>query len=409
MRLTTKSISHSFIAAALILSAVSSAPAQQRYQKPPQNVLEVLDAPTPPVALVSPTHDRILVIQTARNPTIADLSEPMLRIAGLRLNPNTNGPHLAPRVVSLTLKDIAGGKQVKLATPSGAKLGFPAWANDGKRFSFTNTTSTGIELWVGDSATGALKRIPGILINAAYGEPVQWMADSHSLLCQTVPAKRGAAPAEPRVPLGPNVQESYGKAAPVRTYEDLLKNSHDEDLFDYYATSQLVIVDLQTLHARPIGNPAIYESSQWSPDGKHLLVERIHRPYSYLLPAGAFPKEVEVWDRTGKVEHKLASLPLEDQVPIDGVPAGPRSYQWLPVRPATLVWVEALDGGDPKKKVDNRDHVLELSAPFSAQPIELAKTQHRFQGITWGEKGGIALLRDFDRNRRWSSYFSRSI
>jgi dipeptidyl aminopeptidase/acylaminoacyl peptidase len=407
--LTTKSATkHMYVAsvaAGLMLLAVSPAFAQQRYQRPPQKVLELLDAPTTPIASVSPARDRILLVQTARNPTIADLSEPMLRIAGLRLNPNTNGPHLATRAVSLTLKEIAGGKQLKLATPSGARLGFPAWSNDGKLFAFTNTTSTGIELWVGDSATGALKRIPGVLINAAYGEPIQWMADSRSLLCQTVSAKRGTPPAEPRVPLGPNVQESYGKAAPVRTYEDLLKNAHDEDLFDYYATSQLVIIDLQTMHARPLGTPAIYQSSQWSPDGRHLLIERIHRPYSYLLPAGAFPKEVEVWDRTGKVEHKLASLPLEDQVPIDGVPAGPRSYQWLPVRPATLVWVEALDGGDPKKKVDYRDHVLELSAPFSTQPVELAKTQHRFQGLTWGEKGAIALLRDFDRNRRWTRTF----
>jgi dipeptidyl aminopeptidase/acylaminoacyl peptidase len=329
----------------------------------------------------------------------------MLRIAGLRLNPNTNGPHLAPRVVSLTLREITGGKEQKLATPPGSKLGFPAWSDDGKHFAFSNTTSTGIELWVGDSATGALKKIPGIAINAAYGEPIQWMADSRSLLCQAVPARRGAPPAERRVPLGPNIQESHGKAAPVRTYEDLLKNAHDEDLFDYYATSQLVIVDLQTLHVRPFGGPAIYESSQWSPDGKHLLIERLHRPYSYLLPAGDFPKEVEVWDRTGKVEYKLASLPLRDQVPIDGVPVGPRSYQWLPVKPATLVWVETLDGGDPKKKVDYRDHVLELSAPFSGQPTELAKTEHRFQGLLCGEQRGVALLRDFDRNRRWTRTF----
>jgi dipeptidyl aminopeptidase/acylaminoacyl peptidase len=162
------------------------------------------------------------------------------------------------------------------------------------------------------------------------------------------PAKRGAAPAEPRVPLGPNVQESYGKAAPVRTYEDLLKNSHDEDLFDYYATSQLVIVDLQTLHARPIGNPAIYESSQWSPDGKHLLIERIHRPYSYLLPAEAFPKEVEVWDRTGKVEHKLASLPLRTRCQLTEYRQD-REAAMAAGAAATLVWVEALDGGDQRR------------------------------------------------------------
>src|SRR5262249_17696361 len=159
-----------------------------------------------------------------RNPTIAELSEPMLRIAGLRINPNTNGRHLPPRVISISLETIKDGKAQRLATPTGAKLSLPSWSPDGSGFAFLNTTPTGIELWVGEAATGAIRKLPGIVINAAYGEPFQWMADSHSLLCQTIPARRGAPPAEAKVPIGPNIQESFGKPAPIRTYEDLLKN-----------------------------------------------------------------------------------------------------------------------------------------------------------------------------------------
>src|SRR5262249_24889001 len=142
-----------------------------------------------------------------------------------------------------------------------------------------------------------------------------------------------------------------------------------------------------------------------SPDGKHLLVVSYHRPYSYLLTAESFPKEVEVWDRDGKVAYKLASLPLQDQVPIEGVPTGPRGYGWRPTEPASLVWEEALDKGDPKVKVPHRARVLMLKAPFEGKPQEIAKTEHRFGGLTWGEKDGLAILREGDRDKKRTRAF----
>ena len=178
---------------------------------------------------------------------------------------------------------------------------------------------------------------------------------------------------------------------PPRTFQDLLHNPHDEDLFDYYAASQLLIVDSRTGQATPVGKPALFGSVQVSPDGKHFLVERTHRPYSYLLPAFAFPKEVEVWDRAGKVEYTLASLPSEEHVPIEGVPTGPRDYEWLPTQPATLVWAEALDNGDTRAKVPYHDHLMMLVSPFQDQPKELARLEQRFRNLAWGEKADYVL------------------
>src|SRR5262249_40325805 len=138
-----------------------------------------------------------------------------------------------------------------------------------------------------------------------------------------------------------------------------------------------------------------------APDGNHILVARVHKPFSYLFPAFAFPKDVEVWDDKGHLVHRLASLPMADEVPIDGVLTGPRNYRWVPTEPATLVWVEALDGGDPKVKVPFRDRVLFLKAPFSGTPTELIKTEQRFAGMQFGEKNGLKLITDFDRDKRW--------
>jgi dipeptidyl aminopeptidase/acylaminoacyl peptidase len=343
----------------------------------------------------------MLLAQGVRYPPISDLAKPMLRLAGLRINPNTTGPHRAPYFVALTLKKVSDGSERKVELPAGAQAGFPVWSADGRRFAFTNTTPTGIELWVGDPATARAWKLKSVTVSAVYGTPLQWMPDNRTLLVQTVPAKRGAPPAEEAVPKGPNVQESSGRPGPVRTYQDLLKDAHDEDLFDYYATAQLALVDAESGKATALGQPAIFDEVEPSPDGAHLLVARLHRPYSYLHTAEDFPKEVEVWGRDAKLEHKLASLPLADEVPIEGVPKGPRSYRWHPTEPATLVWVEALDNGDPRVKAPFRDRILTLKAPFAGQPAEVFKTEQRFRGMDWDERGELLFVRDYDRDKRW--------
>ena len=230
------------------------------------------------------------------------------------------------------------------------------------------------------------------------------MGDNRTLLVQLVPSTRGPAPATPSVPDEPNAQESSGRPGPVRTYEDLLKSPHDEKLFEYYATSQLALVDSTTGRTTPVGQAAIFQSVDRSPDSNHILVTRVHRPFSYLYPDFAFPKDIEVWDTKGKSVYKVASLPLADQVPIDGVITGPRSITWRPSDPATLIWVKALDGGDPKKKVSHRDSVLMFKAPFAGQPVEIFKTEERFSNGGFSEKG-LVFVTDYERDKRWVRTF----
>ncbi len=392
-------------AALILLFAFATTAMGQGYQKPPQDVLDILTAAVTPVASVSPTRDFVLLSTGLRYPPIADLAQPMLRLAGLRINPNTSGPHRFQYAVMLTLKRIADGSEVKVNLPPGGKITSLQWSPNGKHFSFTNTTSTGIELWVGDSANGNVRKLKGVVINATEGDETQWMPDNKTLLVQLVPAKRLGAPVASNVPREPNSQESSGRPGPVRTFQDLLKTPHDEALFEYYATSQLALVDSGSGKISEVGQPSIFLSEDVAPDGLHILVARIRRPFSYLHTSFSFPREVEVWDTKGRLVHKLASLPLADQVPIDGVITGPRSYRWRPTEPATLVWVEALDGGDPKRKVPHRDRFLMLKAPFSSAPVELTKTEHRFAGSSWGEKDGLVLFSDFERDRRWSRTF----
>jgi len=390
------------IVCASVLLLAADAAAHDGYRKPPKAVADILDAPAPPGISVGPTGEHFLLVRTDRCPPIADLAGPTLRLAGLRINPKTNGPARAVRVVGLTLLTPKGGDGKALDLPAG-KVGRPVWSPDGTRFAVTAATDKGIELWVYDVGTATPVRVGGVVLNAAVGDPFQWMPDGRSLLVQTVPPARGTPPSAPAAPSGPVVQQSEGTAAPVRTYQDLLQNPHDEALFAYFATSQLAVVAAAG-DAAPVvlGDPALVIASDPSPDGKFVLVTRLVKPFSYLLPYTAFPRVVEVWDRGGKVVQTVADLPLQDKVPIEGVPTGPRAVRWLATAPHTLLWVEALDDGDPRKKVSHRDAVFAQAAGNPRGPAELLKLEHRFAWLDVFPTDNRMLVRDYDRERKWT-------
>jgi dipeptidyl aminopeptidase/acylaminoacyl peptidase len=384
-------------------AAATSAPAATGYQKPPQAVEDVLNAPPFPVPSQSPRQDAFLLLYGDPYPPLSDLSEPMLRLAGVRLNPNTNGQHRAPYWTRLTYLTFADGKEREVRLPAGARIGAPAWSADGTRFALTVTKPDGIELWVGDVSTLAPRRVEGVRVNAALGASVKWISNEPKLLVRVVPESRPAPPATTGVPIGPVILEGSGKHGIGSTYEtrDVLRGPRDEELFDYFMTSQLAVVDAVSGAVTRLGAPAIYSNPSASPDGKYLVVERIHRPYSYLHTHQRFPRDIEIWDQGGHRIRTLASVPLSDQVPIQGVPMGPRELEWHATDPATLVWAEALDQGDPMVKVPHRDRLLTFSAPFEGGPREILRLENRFEGIWYGESGSDEIVAEYDRERRW--------
>jgi dipeptidyl aminopeptidase/acylaminoacyl peptidase len=338
-------------------------------------------------------------MQAVRYPSISEVAQPIARLAGIRIDINTNGSHLAPTYIGYTLVRLSDQSEIKLNLPAHAKLGEPVWSPDGGQFAFTNVTPNFIELWIASTANGKTRLLTGTRVNAVLRSPIQWLGDNHTLIVRTVPSKRGAPPAEAAIPQGPHTQESLGHAGPAPTFEDLLSNTHDEDLFDYYAISQLAYINADSGKIDSFGEPAIYTRVEPSPDNKHLLVQRLHRPFSYQLTFRQFPEDVEVWDRRARLEYKLAALPLADHIPLAGVRTGPRDIDWLPQRNATLTWAEALDGGNPKETVPHRDHILIDSAPFKEEPREIFKTKDRFLDLT-PLANDKALVMDYERKTR---------
>jgi dipeptidyl aminopeptidase/acylaminoacyl peptidase len=371
------------------------------YRLPPDPIPAILDAAPTPDAVVAPGGARVVYLQPRSMPPIAELAQPMARLAGIRFNPRSSAPVGGSSYVSLAVQDLPDGEMrtANLPAADGTRLLDIGVAPDGSRYAVAVATTDAVELWVVDLSTAHATRHDGIRLNAIFGEPCEWLADSSGLLCLVVPETRGAPPEQPSVPVGPNIQENVGRPAPVRTYQDLLTSAHDEALFAHHATSTLVFVPLTGTPTR-IGADGLFTAASPSPDGRFVLVEALERPFSWLVRYPSFPKFVHVRDRsTGAAVQTVARLPLADRVPIAGVPTGPRDVRWVPTEPSRLFWAEALDQGDPKREVSHRDRLVSLDIPTRAAPREVYRTALRFAAAAWTDTGTL-LVNELDRPSR---------
>lgn len=375
--------------------------AQTGYQEPSQAMINLVDGAVTPSISISPDGEHMLLLHRPGRPSIVEIAQPELRLAGMRINPRTNGPSRQNSLNGITIRNIANGKDKAVTgLPESPRISDVKWAPNSKMIAFLVTKETGIELWKADIKSGKAQRVSDIKVNDTYGAPYVWHRDSKGFLVQTVPQNRGKAPEKSPIPDGPVVEETTGKATPARTYQDLLANPHDEELFDYYFTSQLMNITLKG-KASKVAEPGIYKSISISPDGKYILVSEIHKPYSYRVPASRFPNTIKVLDRKGAFVYELADLPLADQIPIgfSSTYEGPRSVRWRADKPATLVWVEALDGGDQYREAEKRDRVLMLDAPFDKSPTKIIDLSLRYSGISWSGEG-FALVNEYWRSDR---------
>ncbi len=383
-------------AVVLILACVMAVGvyAQDSYRMPPPEVAALVDAPSMPGLIMSPDRSVMLLMHMPGVPTIADLAQPELRLGGSRINPRDNGPSRAGYSNRLTIKNPVDLSERDITgLPANPVIRNVVFAPDGQRIAFVLSRDTHTELWLAELAGATAQRLGNLQVNNTWaGAPFNWLPDSRSLLVRTVPENRGVAPQAPLAPTGPVIQVSTGEAAPARTYQDLLSNPHDEALFDYYFTSQLLLVGLDGA-TQPIGNAAVFNNSSVSPDGNYLLISRLEKPYAYTVPASRFPTVTEVWDLQGRVVTQVESLPLLDNIPIafNSTYEGKRSISWRTDVPASLFWVETQDGGVPSMEVSVRDIAFLHDAPFNAAPRQIAGLATRFSGVTWGH-GELAMI-----------------
>ena len=410
--------------------------AQEGYQQPPANIAAILNAPAPATADLSP--DRRWVISTERDKdvkTLAQLAEPLLGLGGVKVRPKVDTRIENIGITRMTLRSVTAGIERTITPPAGGRISEVEWVRgpdnggklaylsidngtmalhwydagagtdvivptpargklanlrltrDGRYVAFTIASEAALVLAIADTRLATARIVPGVIpSHTLIGSPsigMEWTHGHAPLLVQTIPASRGELPGPRAVPAGPIVQESHGAGEPARTYANLLKAGTDEALFDFHLASQIVAVEVDG-RVRLIGQPGIHSQVASSPDGRYLLVSTVHRPYSYQLPWTGFPRRTSVWTRDGNEVEVVIDTPLRGEaIGRDAVLDGKRNIDWRPDAPATLAWVEALDGGDPRKPASKRDRVSMLAAPFNAEPVVLAETEWRVQSTDW--------------------------
>ncbi|MEB1654456.1 prolyl oligopeptidase family serine peptidase [Xanthomonas campestris pv. campestris] len=366
------------------------------YQLPSKALQAVVDAPRAPLLQLSPRRDLAAMLQLPALPDIAEVAQPELKLAGVRIHPKTHAASRFSFASKLWLLSVADGSERQIAgLPAPLSLADLAWSPDQRSLAFRreDAASGANELWVVDVAAGQARRLLAD-VNTSINDELHWLPDSSGLLVQQQLRDQTAPPARDAVPAGPAIQQTSADAGvrAIRTYQDLLRNEADARLFEYYATAQPVIVGVNG-QVRPIAAPGIYLHLSVSPDGRYVLSERSERPFSYLAPLDAFARRIEVLDLQGKLVRQVAQLPLVEGLPTgnDAVPTGVREIAWRADAPATLVWAEAQDGGDPARTSAVRDALLMQAAPFNHAPVTLAKLGSRFEGVQWG-RGDLAII-----------------
>jgi dipeptidyl aminopeptidase/acylaminoacyl peptidase len=372
---------------------------------PGSDVVAIVDAPATPLAMLAPGGRFMALVHYEPHPPISLLARPYLPLAGLRIDPVLGGRQRVRRLTGLSILRLADGTARPLPLPPGAQVSVPTWAPGGRRLAFTVDQGDGIAVWVADADAATASRVPGLVVRDVLGgDPLTpgaaawWARDGRTLLAL-------GAPGEPAVvgqaPTEPHIEETAGKRSQMATFQDLLRTTADEDAFEGLATTVPLRVDPATGDQQQLGPPGLYRHLTESPDGAHLLVQRLRRPFSFRVPCFYFARTTEVWGAAGGLERVVADLDVSDEVPRQGVPAGPRQVSWEQRTPASLFWVEALDGGDPVVPAEHRDRIMRLATPFTGEPEPAFDLAHRC--VYWADLDqphGL-LLAEHDRDRRW--------
>ena len=219
--------------ALFLFIAPVSAQENTGYQKPPKEILELVDAPLAPSVLMDDEGENVVLLYRDAYKSIAELSESEMRLAGLRINPKTNIGSRTNYYNNIELKKAtATNSRTVSGLPENGRFSYFNWSPDQKKIAFLHTTAIGVEVWVLDIENSIATKLTEPKVNANMGDPINWFKDNTSLLVKMLPKnKKELNNPDEAVPEGPTISVSSGEKAQNRTYQDLLKNPYEEGNF----------------------------------------------------------------------------------------------------------------------------------------------------------------------------------
>jgi len=376
------------------------------YKTPPQKIQDIFDKTRPPYYSFVRFKELGLEINYLRYQTLEQISDPTVKLAGEEISIRLNACPKKYPLNYFAIHNFETDEKIVVDFPKDIRIREYKLSPDHSQIAFSYETEKGVQLLTLKTDSGTISYYEDLFLNDAFGDDAfWWMSDNQTLLLKTIPDKRGKMPQRPGIPTGPVIEETSGKVSTSRTYQNLLKDEFDETLFDYFFSSQIATLQIKTKKLIVIADSDIWDEIKLSPDNKYIFTNKINKPYSYQLPYWRFPQSMLIMNCKENETHTIYDRPLQDQIPIGGTYKGPRLFKWQPLKNASLVWVEALDEGDPRNKVDHRDKVMRLAAPFGDETEEIFRTVTRYSSIQWSEVEDELIFGEYDRDRIWMRYW----
>ncbi len=381
------------IAAQTTGTAQDSVIRSERYVAPPGPIASAVLAPRHRnITLAEPSPDRKWFLrEVGDGPVTMDrFSKPFHELGGLFVDFRAN------RSRTLTIRSNVGlemisaetGRVVPIQLPQNVRVSNSTWSPDGRSIAFFTHTDEATHIWVADAATGRARQITRTPVLATLTTSFEWSHDNKRIAAVLPPVGRAAMPVPPTTPQGPRVKlaEEHDRNR-LRTYASLMATPYDQDLLDWHATGQLAMIDVATRAVTPVGMPAMIAGFSLSPDLTHILVTRMTRPFSYLVPVSSFGTVREIWDESGKVLAMVIEEPLNLGIDTARTPNAPgvgggegnikrREIAWREDgRGLSFLEQEAAKPGDSTRADDGqnsprrKDRLYQWQAPFDSAAL----------------------------------------
>lgn len=389
------------------------------YITPPESVAQEILAPRHEhVTLknLSPDGSYFLNRIERGMPQLSSLAKPWYNIAGLQVDHRANRNRsitIDEPVVGLELIDSQTGESRRLDTPRTATITDVSWSPAGDKLAFFAHFNRETHLYVTDLESGESERLTERPVLATTITDFEWSGDGQSIITVLLPDERGAEPRRPQTPDAITVRTTTPDENRLRTYQSLLGDRHDANLLEYYITGQLAKIEVETKDIYHIGNPALFRSFDASPNGDHVIVQTMERPFPYIVPFYLFGWTEEIWDLNGNVLTELRIS--EDRL---GVPDAEevedydrRDIKWRPDGNGLSLLLKSNAGEDQEEEGDSgddqddeesdgesededvTDRVIQWVPPFgeSDQSI-IYETGSEMEGVMYNDNSDILFI-----------------
>ena len=177
--------------------------------------MDLVDYERAPSVSMDTKKEYMLLMYRNTYKTLDDLNQDELRLGGLRINPVTNISSTTTYSNNIKLRKIKDKAETQVSgLPENAKISNISWSPDEKKIAFSNTSDTGVALWVVDVASAKAMKLTEDNVNANLGNPFSWYSDNESILVRMLPKNRPALLDEKKnLPTGPIVSNANGTSA----------------------------------------------------------------------------------------------------------------------------------------------------------------------------------------------------